>query len=89
MPTISAHVDDETEQLVEKAARVSAHKKVGPWLKEAALQRLARDGMSQAGDAELLAKVAAQVKRRPAVKAEIEAILRRGTRAARTEVSPT
>lgn len=46
MPTISAHVSETTAAKIETAAKVSPEKKVGPWLAEAANQRLEREGMN-------------------------------------------
>jgi hypothetical protein len=45
MPTISAHVDEEMAQTVESAAKASPQKKVGPYITEAVMQRLSREGM--------------------------------------------
>jgi hypothetical protein len=84
MPTISAHVTDDFAETVEAAAKASPEKKVAPWLKVAAEQRLRRDGVNNIDDAEFAAKVATAVKRKPEVKGQIETLLRRTVRAART-----
>jgi hypothetical protein len=58
MPTISAHVSEKFSAIVETAAKNSPEDKVGPWLAEAAKQRLEREGLMP-GDpkAEILAAV--------------------------------
>lgn len=45
MPTIGAHVSDDLEAVIKSAAKASPEKKPGPWLAEAARQRLEREGM--------------------------------------------
>lgn len=45
MPTLGTHVDDRTAAIIETAAKASPQKKVGPWLAEAAHQRIEREGL--------------------------------------------
>jgi hypothetical protein len=45
MPTLGAHFSDEEAETVGKAAGASTEKKVGPYIKEAVMQRLEREGM--------------------------------------------
>ena len=45
MPTLGSHFSDETAAVVEAAAKASSAKKVGPYIAEAVMQRLEREGM--------------------------------------------
>lgn len=45
MPTLGTHVNEDFAATVERAAKVSPEKKVGPYISEAIRQRLERDGM--------------------------------------------
>lgn len=58
MPTISAHVSEDFASAVENAAAVAEEKKVGPWLANAAKDRLEREGLMPGNPkAEILAAV--------------------------------
>jgi hypothetical protein len=45
MPTFGAHFPDEIAETIETAAKASPEKKVGPYITEAVMQRLSREGM--------------------------------------------
>lgn len=59
MPTFGTHFPDEIAPAVEAAAKASPERKVGPYIKEAVMQRLSREGMMPSdAQAEILAAVA-------------------------------
>ncbi len=84
MPTISAHVSEEEAKAVEVAAAAAPEGKPSPYVREAVLQRLDREGLLPGSNGEdvarVVAKVTAAVRKDPALIDRIEAVLSKSTR---------
>jgi hypothetical protein len=83
MPTLGTHFADEIVPTIMAAAKASEQEAVGPYIREAVMQRLTRDGMMPGNDraelnaviedmgaAKLLALAKAELQREAAEKAD-------------------
>lgn len=84
MPTLGAHVSEEVFKAVELAAAASPEKNVSPYVAEAVRRRLSAEGLMPGSSdeevAKLTAKVAAAVRKDPALTGRIEAVIGKSTR---------